>query len=146
MPDSSAIKPSTYRIREPAIGDEGSLLLHTHHFAHVLKAGVIGYQVIEWRLVVFNDPCGQSTTSNKMFVIYKVNQLGRKRSILPPTYTMLYKSPPKKHTHFSSLNPFHPLDFRINCAQVRSHPLGKVKSKVSFCLYPLDFWLMELTP
>lgn len=57
---------STYRIREPAVGDEGSLLLHAHHFAHVLKAGVVGYQIIEWGLVVLHDPCSQSTPSKKI--------------------------------------------------------------------------------
>lgn len=58
---------STDRIREPAIGDEGSLLLHTHHFAHVLKAGVVRYQVVERRLVVLYDPCSQSTSEKILF-------------------------------------------------------------------------------
>lgn len=49
----------TYRIWEPAVGDERSLLLHTHHFAHVFEAGVVGYQVIEWRLIVLYDPCNK---------------------------------------------------------------------------------------
>ncbi len=44
---------STYRIWEPAVGNERPLLLHTNHFPHVIKAGVIRHQVVERRLVFF---------------------------------------------------------------------------------------------
>lgn len=45
----------THRIREPAIGNERPLLLHTHHLPHVLKARVVWHLIIEWRFVLLNN-------------------------------------------------------------------------------------------
>lgn len=46
----------THRIREPAVGNERPLLLHTHHLPHVLKARVTWHLVVERRLVLLHDP------------------------------------------------------------------------------------------
>lgn len=45
----------THWVREPAVGNERPLLLHTHHLPHVLKAGVVGHLVVERRLVLLHD-------------------------------------------------------------------------------------------
>ncbi len=56
---------STYRIWEPAVGNERPLLLHTNHFPHVIKAGVIRHQVVERRLVFFYNSCRITVDENK---------------------------------------------------------------------------------
>ncbi len=55
---------STYRIWEPAVGNERPLLLHTNHFPHVIKAGVIRHQVVERRLVFFYNSCRITVDEN----------------------------------------------------------------------------------
>lgn len=51
----SGSQSATHRIREPSVGNEGSLLFHAHDFAHVVEAGVVGHKVVERRLVLFDD-------------------------------------------------------------------------------------------
>lgn len=47
----------SYRIGKPAIGNERPLLLHTHHFPHVLEAGIVGHLIVKGRPVLLNDTC-----------------------------------------------------------------------------------------
>lgn len=51
----SESETDTHRVREPAVGNERPLLLHTHHLPHVLKARVIRHLVVERRLVLLHD-------------------------------------------------------------------------------------------
>lgn len=54
----------TYRITCPPIGDDRSILIHTHHLLHVIKAWVIGNYIIERRLVLIYDSIGYASPAN----------------------------------------------------------------------------------
>lgn len=45
----------THRIREPSIRNERPLLFHTHHFPHILKAGIVWHLIVKRRFVLLNN-------------------------------------------------------------------------------------------
>lgn len=51
----SEYRGGTYRVAGPSVGNHGTLLVHTHHLLHVIKARVTRHLVVEGNTVLVDE-------------------------------------------------------------------------------------------